>query len=246
MARRGNGNNANYLNFTGTPAVTAVPLTISAWFNVVDNTNYYAVVSILSFFAGSDDYFTMGANAGRVYVETASGGTYAGVDSGGSRYQANTWVHGCCVFRAANSRSAYLNGGAPGTNTTSVTPTGLDRTQVGTFVKNAGTFNPINGSVAEVGIWNVALNQKEIWDLARGTKPTSVRKGALRGYYPQVGTQSPEFDWTGANRSLTINGTMAVSGQPKMLNPQVRGVGYVPAAFSGDEGGLIYRVLSKW
>jgi hypothetical protein len=223
VARSNTGGSANYLEFSGTPPVNAVPLSMACWFNVPDVTNYYALVAVLKFAnAGTDDYFSIGANgAGAgdpVFAEVANSAAYAGASSG-TGYTANTWNHACGVFTANNSRSAYCNGGTVGNNSTNRTPVAgsIDRTQVGSFVAQSGTFSPINGSIAEVGIWNVALTAAEVAELARGYSPALVRPQSLIAYWPLVGGYSPEISLRGGF-PLTVNGTMPAAGHCRVFN----------------------------
>jgi len=74
---------------------------------------------------------------------------------------ANTWHQVCAVFVAPNDRRAYINGGNEGTNSSLLTPTGLDRTSIG----RAGDSTPgyyMSGKVGFAMIWNRALSALEI------------------------------------------------------------------------------------
>jgi hypothetical protein len=169
VARSNTGGSANYLEFSGTPPVNAVPLSMACWFNVPDVTNYYALVAVLKFAnAGTDDYFSLGINgAGAgdpVFAEVANGANYNGASSS-TGYVANTWSLAHGGFDSATLRWAMCNGKGRGTQTTSRTPVAasLDRTQVGCFVSQGGTFSPISGRIADTRIRNVSWSEAEVW-----------------------------------------------------------------------------------
>jgi hypothetical protein len=94
------------------------------------------------------------------------------------------------VFASSTSRTAYINGGSSGTNTTSVVPSLLNRTNIGVqFLQNAGGTSGIsfaNGRVAECGIWNAALTAAEVASLAKGMTCDKVRPQSLVFYAPLV------------------------------------------------------------
>lgn len=159
----------DYLEYQGTPPVNAVPLTMSCWFLAADVTNYYALVAVLKYAnAGTDDYFSLGINgAGAgdpVYAEVANGANYNAASSA-TGYTANTWNLAAGGFESATSRWATCNAQSRGTNTTSRTPTAgsIDRTQIGSFVSQGGTYSPINGQIFDVRIYNRSISQTDNW-----------------------------------------------------------------------------------
>ena len=161
----------DYLENQSTPAATAVPLTMSCWFLAVDVTNYYALMAVLKYAnAGTDDYFSLGANgtaAGDpVYAEVANGANYNGASSA-TGYTANTWNLAVGGFESATSRWATCNAGSRGTNTTSRTPVAasIDRTQLGSFVSQGGTFSPLNGQMFDARIYNRSISAAQNWAL---------------------------------------------------------------------------------
>jgi hypothetical protein len=193
MAYEFNGTN-QYLQ-VGSAVVTAAPLTMACWFNVDANNVTHILVSITN--QGSQGGITRFALAAR--VSTAGGGVDAfasdinnanGIAQSTTPYSVNTWHHGCGVFSSATSRTAYIDGGSAGTNTTNITPTLLERTNIGVqFLSGAGGTNGIafaDGRIAEVGIWNAALTAAEIASLAKGMTCDKVRPQSLVFYAPLV------------------------------------------------------------
>lgn len=231
MARSNNATAGNYLS-NGAAVVTAAPLTMAAWFNPVNVTEDHILISC-SRSSASDNWFFLAANgvtAGDpVGASTITGGTEA-IATSSTSFAANTWQHACGVFTAANSRTAYLNGGGAGNNTTSLTPTGIDRTYVGRLTGFDGSlYGSMNAAVAEAAVWNVALAAAEVLQLAKGLSPLLVRPDSLVAYWPIYGRASPEPDYVGAF-PLTINGTMTQAAHPGVFMPRVPSMGMQAAA----------------
>lgn len=122
-------------------------------------------------------------------------------------YTANNWHHIAGVFPSISSRSAYLDGGSKGTNTDTVTPVGVDTTDIG-GEDGAGSMI---GDIAHVAVWNIALTDQEVASLAAGVSPLRMRRSALVAYWPINGV-SPEVDIIGG-LDMTVTGT-SVSAEP--------------------------------
>jgi hypothetical protein len=97
----------------------------------------------------------------------------------------STWNHACGVFAAANDRRVFLNGGGKGTDSTSRTTSGYDRTCIGALMR-ASSGNYMSGYIAEAAIWNAALTDEEVAVLAEFVSPLSVRPQNLIAYWPLV------------------------------------------------------------
>lgn len=167
--------------------VTAVPLTIAAWFNPDSATVGQTIVGVTASGATNARFTLQCQSTGPLRAAVQAGATVAGADSS-INVTAATWQHGAAVFTSNTSRTAYLDGGNSGTNTTNVTPSAaaLNRTTIGTQWRNQVREAFFGGLVAEVGIWNVALDAAEIASLARGFKPTKIRPNALLFYAPII------------------------------------------------------------
>lgn len=231
MARSNNATAGNYLSNTAA-AVTAAPLTMAAWFNPVSVTEDHILISC-SRSSSSDNWFFLAANgvtAGDpIAASTITGGTEA-LATTSTSFVANTWQHACGVWSAANSRAAYLNGGGVGTNSTSLTPTGIDRTYVGRLTGFDGSlYGSMNAAIAEAAIWNVALTAAEVLQLAKGLCPLLVRPASLVCYWPIYGRASPEPDLADG-LPLTISGTMAQAAHTRVFMPCAPIIGFQTAA----------------
>jgi hypothetical protein len=195
--------------------ISAYPLTLSCWFNAENTTANNALI-----------YLGNSASASRLQL-TASGAVINDPISfdvipgaGGSPVVANTtigyspniWNHACGVATSATLRTVYLNGGSSGTNTTSSTPSTPNRLTIGARLNTGvpGTF--LDGSIAEVGIWNAALTADEVASLAQGMTCDKVRPQSLIFYAPLV----RDLIDAARGRAITNNNGATVDNHPRV------------------------------
>lgn len=162
---------------TASAPVTAAPLTIAAWFNFPSTGANQAIVGINSVGDVNTNSFRLVINASNQLTAVTNAGTNA--SSSTPAATTGIWNHGCGVFAASNSRTAYLNGVAAAANTSSLTPAFLSTVTVGANINGSTVAGQANGSIAEVGIWNVALSAGEIVSLASGASPQLIRPQSL-------------------------------------------------------------------
>ena len=177
MARTFNGTNDS-IEAASAP-VTAVPLTIACWFYPTSSAGVAVVALGVS---GGSDRFQMSCVPGSTPVGAASvqSGT-ASQSSFSGTASLNQWHHGAAVFASSTSRTAYFNGAAATANTTASTPAGINRLNIsGRYFTTLGAF--FQGAIAEVGVWNAALNADEIASLSKGFPCRLVRPSALVFY----------------------------------------------------------------
>lgn len=167
----------------GSAPVSAVPLTMACWFNG-NNTLTGALVS-LSTNGGTARYSLVASGPSGIIQAgaTNSGGSGAnGLSSTG--FSSSVWNHAAAVYASTTSRSAFLNGGNKGTDTTSITAS-ADRTLIGARISTTvGAF--FTGRIAEVGIWSVDLADSEVASLAAGFPPPMIRPQSLIFYAPLI------------------------------------------------------------
>ena len=142
----------------------------------------------------------------------ADQGNVNAVANGGT-VSANVWNHYAGVFVSGSSRTPYTNGVAGAENTTTVAAITPTFTNIGAFY--AGTATSIqfmDGLIAEVGIWNVALTAAEIASLAKGMTCDKVRPQSLVFYAPLV------RDLNDQKGGLTIinNNAATVAAHPRI------------------------------
>jgi hypothetical protein len=202
--------------------VTNEPLTIACW----GKQDILAVDDALSITDTASDTQGMwsvtfrGTFDDKIGASVFGGGTFrAAVTS--TTYSAGTWRHGAGVFTGNASIAALLDGAGKGTNVTGGPEVaGIDSTAIG--VRNLLTESDFfDGSLAECGIWNVALTDGEIAILAKGFAPPCVRRASLVAYYPMVrDTTSLKDLFSATANNLTLAGTTAVADHPRINNCQ--------------------------
>ena len=127
----------------------------------------------------------------------------------------NTWTPVCAVFTSTTSRTAYVNGTASTTDTTSVnSPSNLTETDIGASVFNSTYSGFFNGRIADAAIWNVALTQAEITSLSKGFVAPMIRPNALVMWVPMIGASL--MDRRGGI-SFTATGTSAADHPPLFM-----------------------------
>jgi hypothetical protein len=217
-------------HLTSTTPVTAVPLTMACWFNpdVVSALDYLICIAD----SGADtDWFSLEANGAAGDVVRARTNATTGVfASTSATFVAGTWQHAAAVFESTTSRAAYLDGGNKGTNTTSKTPSGLDR--IGLACQ--ATLTPtlfLSGLIAEAAIWDVALTDDEVAQLGLGYCPLLVRPDGLVFYAPLVRAVQDVI----GGLTLTATGTPAAAVHPRIIYPARKRFSFPTAAAPGGD-----------
>lgn len=208
-----------YLSVAST-AVSAAPHTMHCAFNVANVTANHTFLSIADT-AGDVDYFRLyaaGADAGDFvkYDARTTGNLRTATTS--AAFSASTWHTATAVAVDASDRTVYLDGANGGTSAISVTPAGLDSMAIGRLERATPT-NFCNGTIAEVAIWNAALNASEVAALAKGFSPRLIRPQSLVCYVPLLNGIIDSTGRTWTDHSSTVGphprryGPMAWSGE---------------------------------
>ncbi len=112
--------------------------------------------------------------------------------------------------------TVYVNGVSDGTGSTGVTLVAASSVEVligcGTNGGTEGSF--MDGMIAEVGIWNAALDTGELAALAKGYSPELIRPASLREYVSMV-----RDNVTLKGLAPTITGTSVVP-HPRIIKPK--------------------------
>jgi len=185
MAYDFNGTN-QYLTTASTP-VTEVPLTLACWFNPDSITANGSLLEI-SDGTGLNRFglVILGTFAGDPLRAFCQQGGTAGAADSTTGYAAGTMQHACGVFTSNSSRTVFLNAGSSATSTNSITPSGVNVSDIGSRVLGGVRGLFFNGKLAEVGIWNAALTAAEVAALAKGMTCDKVRPQSLVFYAPLV------------------------------------------------------------
>ena len=188
---------------------------MACWFNLTSATASQTLLSIAHSSGGfiGPRLLAEGAAVGDPIRADYTIGASTGIARTTSGYSANTWHHACGVYDSTASRTAYLDGGNSGTDTTSV---------IGPMVVNtltiAGRFNGGSiglfaiGLIAEVGIWNAALTAAEIASLAKGMTCDKIRPQSLVFYAPLV----RNLQDVKGGLTITNNNAATVANHPRV------------------------------
>ena len=204
------GANSGSCSITLSTPLTMPPITIAGWFYLTDDTyNVYNIATICD--SSSDvNYFALAvtpkATPASVVAITrdSSGSNQAATTSGASL---NQWHHGCAVFRDIDDRGVYIDGAGEDTDNGLVTPSAVDRIGLGCLGRLT-IGQQWNGSLAEVGVWNLALATNELRSLAAGYSPLVVRRQNLASYWPLIrkGSDIDNPDVVGRYNATDYNG----------------------------------------
>ena len=211
MARVFTTASSHYLENSTSAPVTAVPLTMACWFKT---TTIAAGTHALVWIGDkdvSDQWFRLRRGTANMDACARDSGTER-ISNGPGGLTTNTWYHAAGTYTSTTERLAYINGVAGITNTTACTPAGADRISIGRIGRSVPA-DYLDGTVAEVGVWNVVLTAGEIMSLAKGTPPSMVRPSSLVFYSPLWG-DTAEADLTTGGRDLTVTGAAVAPHSP--------------------------------
>jgi len=218
----------------------AAPLTVACQYY---NTNVAASVNIIGIGDNSAwSYFVLWYNtAGDTINWAASSANNPASATTTTNISANTWHHICGVEASSTSRAVYLDGGNKGTNATSRTPGGLDVTAIGGLILPNTYVMP--GRLAEVAVWNVALSDSEVAQLALGLCPLLMRPGDLLAYWPLGGIYGRHINDLVGGYHLTSVGDVAWADHPTKIWYPNSGIVVPWAAAAAPTGNRRRRLL---
>ncbi|MEE8607814.1 MAG: LamG-like jellyroll fold domain-containing protein [Nitrospiraceae bacterium] len=196
------------LIYSSTP-VTGAPFSIVAFVNAdVENINADAVS--LADASADDQYFALRCdNTGRIEYHVQAGATAVSVDAAGTLV-AGTWQAVVIIERTTADRSIWTPGDVETTDTTSATPTGIDRIGIGGRATLTLT-NEFSDKIAFVGIYDVALTAHEAKQFLRGADPYSIRRPRLKFYVPCNQPAAKSRDVVGGQLVGTVQGSPTLS-----------------------------------
>ncbi len=186
MARTFNGI-SDKIEIDGFAAITTDPCTLACWFKPATLNTTDTLISIGN--PAASGFWRIHSNAADQLLCQKQNDV--GSESGTATVVAallaiGTWHHCAGVFENIASRTAYLDGANPVNNATFVTDSVATRTSIGVQAGNLGAPTFCDGTIAEVGIWNIALTASEIRALAKGFSPKVIRPRHLVFYAPLV------------------------------------------------------------
>ena len=209
MARNFASASSQYLSTASSPA-SGSPMTIACWVRPVNSNSTLAVVSVGQATATHRNQVFVQANT--IYLAAVGASGLAQPLSTNTTAFNNTWVHACGVFTSATSRTVYRDGGSSATNTDNIgSQNTADSIAIG--ARSNGSFGLFfNGDIADVGVWNVALNADEIASLADGMTCDKVRPQSLVFYAPLV----RDLQDVRGGLTITNNNSATVANHPRV------------------------------
>jgi hypothetical protein len=224
MARSGFLTTAYLMKSSG--LITATPLSVSAQVKVGTLATLQFVFQLQN--NGSADgkncftLYVASGNTVRAFTGSAAANDYA--DTTGTISDTTSFHQVGGVWSSATSRKAYLDGVASTANTTNLTPSGINQATIGVNKPSSGPALPFTGSIAEVGLWNVALSDAEMAMLGAGMSPLGVRLDALVDYWPLIGVYSPEIDRMSNANVMSLTGAPTQAAHARVFRPKRRRV----------------------
>lgn len=193
----------------GSNPLTATPFSIAVWGMMTSvgaaDTDTLLHISRLSV---NNTYWTIKRASGASVISfVCNAATGTRTASTVNTLTSNVPFHVVAVATSATDRKIVLNGDLAnaGTNTTSTTPTNINRISFGLKDDTDAGFS-LDGSVYGAAMWNGALSDTHIVTLANGAWPESILSKNLHSFWPNFRDRGDGIiqDWCGRN-PLTLN-----------------------------------------
>lgn len=223
---------SEYLEYAGA-VVTGVPLTMAAWVKSDETPPSSGQIAVAIDRSGSTHGYRIGWVPAfiRYYASASETPDKEGraISPFGETW--GVWRHLCGVFAAADSRAVYVDGGNKGIDVANVTPSSLDLTGIGRASWAPSRLAFWSGVVAWPCIWNVALTDEEVAELATGAWPPLIRPESLVAFWPLYSVNDMRDIKGGYN--LTAYNTPTTADNPRIFMPHRRTFYSVPATLGG-------------
>jgi len=179
---------SQFLYVASNLGITAEPFTFACWGQSSDAANNQNLMAFSRSASDSGVYLLAmrGSVAGDpiAAIKQNDAGTASAFANTTTGYSTGSWHSACAVFESTTSRTASIDGGSSGTNTTSVSAVTGFEFSIGAAYPRLTTRAYLSGYVAFPAVWNVALSAAEVLMLAKGAHPFSVRPDNLIAFWP--------------------------------------------------------------
>lgn len=205
----------NQYLIAGSAVHSAVPFTMACWFKSSSDAVNQTLMALGPSGNNSRQFALRadGNQAGDPVVASARQTGTAGANTS-TGYTVGQWHHAAGVFASISDRRAFIDGGSKGTNSTSRTPSGIDRTIIGAEFDSDGASDFSEAEIAECAFWGTALTDEEIAVLATGVCPLFVRPNSLSLYLP--GVRDADKDLVGG-LSFTPTNTPTIAAHTRIM-----------------------------
>ncbi len=160
---------AGYINYdtTGTERpIQAFPFTLACWFQSFQDTTFGCLMTVVES-AVTNKYHEViirGDLAGDP-ISIISRNTTSRENTTTTGYTLGGWHHACGVFRDANFRTVYIDGGSSAVGTGGAALGAATRINFGALNRSSGPIQFHNGLIHAPSVWNRALSDEEVWRL---------------------------------------------------------------------------------
>jgi len=220
MSRTFPGSIGNYISCGDVNDITTDMVTISAWV-YLNATTRGSMVSKRDANGNDMAYCLQLDNVGPKFsFLTANGTTTFNTTDGTLIPLINKWYHvvGWKKLTGTNSQRVYVDGKLDGVSSPSHTIGDSAEPLLFGQTVNGANWN-LNGRLAHIGIWDVALDPNEIVALSQGWSPVDIRPEGLRGYWPlnDYAGSGTARDRTIARNDATMIGAVGLSNDPPVF-----------------------------
>jgi len=196
------------------------PFSVSAWVRPASDVGGQSLWAMMKT-ADKIGYwldFDVGGNC-RFGSASISGGGFGIATITGSAPTVGNWSNFVGVAASASSKKIYLDYSTTATNATLSDPgTQPTETTIGTFDWGGKTAF-VNGRVAEVAMWDVALTDGEAEALAQGVCPLFIRPANLIAYWPLGGIYGENDKDRVGGYHMTAYNTPTWDDHPRIIYP---------------------------
>ena len=210
---------AQYL--TNAAAIGAYPFYMGCWFRKTSAASAGTLITIATGGATNHHHRLSAAVSGgaATTLQAISRTTSNAIASSSANWVLDTWHHGLGYYESATSRGVLLDGANTGTNATSLTPAGMDETNIGRL--SSATTLYFEGDAAEAAIWTGTAAEAAIAAamLAKGASPLLVFPSNLLAYWPLIGRTDPEIELIGGQGMTLVNAPINAA-HPRVYYPR--------------------------
>lgn len=131
----------------------------------------------------------------------------------------NTWSHFAVTYNSsssANNPTFYINGVSSATTTATV-PNGTKvNSTTNIYIGDSDAANrPFSGNLCYISAYSSVLSNNQI--IESMYKPGKVLGSSFQGYWPILGSFSPELDLSGKGHNATVNGPTEAFDGPRVI-----------------------------
>ena len=206
MARTFNRAASDKIVSAATAALNPANITIAGWININSTAGFDGGFGTRASVGTSSPGWATIQQTGPPRISFQGSGNFGGWNSGTTNITFGVWMHLAVYSNGpGNTGAFYVNGSL------NSTAGSMSAAVSGNCMLSAGlatSFNTyLDGTLADIAIWNTVLTPTEIGSLARGGRPGGIRPANLLVWWPMDGQQSLEPDLSGKGNNGTLTGT---------------------------------------